>query len=93
MKIKKPSNLSPRMRREAKQINCMAGLIKDQTMLDKLLENSTPAMRAAMLERIGHLLPFVPLEQVTPDCPHCGMRKGSVIDHECVTEANASEAA
>lgn len=83
MRIKKPSSLSPRERREAKQIRCMSGLIKDQAMLDKLLEGSDPAMRAAMLERIEPFLTFTPKELVTPDCPHCGLRKGSAIDHEC----------
>ena len=86
MKIKKPSSLSPRQRRETKQIACMAGLIKNQAMLDKLLDGAGPVMREAMLERVKPHLRFAPKEEVTADCPLCGLRRGTAISHQCLTD-------
>jgi hypothetical protein len=82
--IKKPGNLSAKRRSEEKQISFLASITTDQAALDKLLEGSTPEMRKAMIDRLTPHLPFVPREEVTQDCPHCGLRRGSVINHECL---------
>jgi hypothetical protein len=82
--IKKHPDKSPQRRREEKQISFLASITTDQAQLDKLLEGSTPEMRKAMMDRLTPHLPFVPREEVTQDCPHCGLRRGSIIAHECL---------
>lgn len=79
---KQPPALDPRERRDEKQIQFMAGCIRDQAELDVLLTESKPDLRAAMLERLRPYLRFEP-ETVTADCPRCGLRRGTVIAHEC----------
>lgn len=84
--LKKPAPISPRERREEKQIRFMASQIKDQAALDSFLAGSEPAMREAMLERITPFLSFIPAEEVDSrslDCPDCGMFRGTVIAHKC----------
>ncbi len=83
MRFKRPVSIHPEERRTDKQIDFMASLIKDQAELDKLLADAPPVTREKMLERLRPHLSFVPDAEVTRDCPHCGLRRGSVIAHEC----------
>ena len=82
--IRKPASLSPKRRAEEKQIGFMASMIEDQAMLDKFLEGSTGEMREALLARVTPHLTFTPALEIAPDCPNCGLRKGSAINHECL---------
>ena len=61
----------------------MAMQVTDQATLDNLLAGAQPFVREAMLERLLPYLPFVPREYETPDCPHCGLERGSAIAHSC----------
>lgn len=81
--FKRPLSIRPEERRTDRQVDYMASLIKDQAELDVLLAEAPPATRIAMLDRLRPHLSFVPQEEVTPDCPGCGLRRGSVIAHEC----------
>lgn len=84
--FKRPISIHPQERRDGRQIDFMASLIKGQKELDVLLADAPPATRAAMLDRLRPHLSFVPAQDVTPDCPQCGLRRGSVIAHDCLTE-------
>ncbi len=84
--FKRPVSIDPEERRDERQIKVMAMQIRDQAMLDKLLDGTAPVMREAMLKRLLPYLPFFPKEEVTADCPECGMRRGSVIAHECLVQ-------
>lgn len=85
--FKRPTSIDAQERRDERQIKLMAFQIRDQAMLDKLLEGASPAMRAAMIERLMPYLPFCPKGYVTLDCPECGMKRGSVIPHVCIQSA------
>lgn len=80
--FKQPVSIRPEERRTDRQVDFMASLL-DQADLDVLLADAPPATRAAMLDRLRPHLSFVPAEEVTADCPQCGLRRGSVIAHEC----------
>ncbi len=80
--FKRPSSIDPQERREERDIALYAMAIENQDELDKLLADSSPAMREAMLERLTPHLRFVP--DPTADCPGCGLRRGSVISHQCL---------
>ena len=84
MKLKRPVSISPAERRQERQIKLMAMHIPDQAALELLLMGSSPDMRAAMLEKVRPYLPFTPEEEVNLDCPACGMKRGSILAHECV---------
>ena len=78
------------LRREAAQegeIQRQAALLRDQEDLDELLDGATPAMRTAMIERLRPYLRFTPVDVAEPivDCPRCGLRRGSAIEHACTT--------
>ncbi len=87
---KAPQSIDPQERRDEKQIRCMASVLQ-QHSLDVLLEGARPDMRAAMLERLLPHLKFVPAELLvidieppaSADCPHCGLRRGTVTAHDC----------
>ena len=70
----------------------LAGLIANQAMLDKILEDTAPALRAGVFAKLRPHLPFEPFVQEAPiadtiaDCPTCGLRRGSVIEHECLVQ-------
>ena len=81
-RFKRPAHISAKDRREERLVKVMATQVANQEMLDKLLDGTSPLMRKALLERLLPYLPFAP-EVPTPDCPHCGFRRGSVIAHEC----------
>jgi hypothetical protein len=65
-------------------IRRQAALLRDQAELDELLDGASDQMRQAMIERLAPYLHFVP-EDETPvaDCPTCGMKRGSLIPHDC----------
>ncbi len=69
-----------------REIAAMARRIRDQQDLEKLLDGADDQMRASLIER---LLPYLDFEifavDPTPDCPHCGMKRGSLIPHACVS--------
>ena len=82
--FKAPASIDPAERRAERQVNFMAANgVRRQADLDKLLEGAAPAMRDAMIERIRPMLSFEPEATVTEDCPNCGLRRGSVMDHAC----------
>ena len=81
--FKAPIPIDPQERRDERMVKVMATAILDQQMLDKLLEGSHGEMRSAMIERLRPFLSFAPDLPVIEDCPVCGMRRGSVISHEC----------
>jgi len=83
-KFRAPASIHPQERRDNRMVDLMALQIQDQAQLDKLLEGASPAMREAMLERVTPYLDFTPETVATKDCPNCGLRRGSVIDHECL---------
>ncbi len=87
MKFKRPAAIDPRERRADKQVrfgtSIMARCIQNQDDLDVLLADAKPDMRAAMLERLRPYLSFE-LETVTADCPRCGMKRGTILAHECL---------
>lgn len=87
--FRRPAAADPRDRRDERQIKLMAMAVQNQEMLDALLEGAPPAIRQAMLERLLPYLPFVPQEYDKPvaDCPLCGLRRGALVDHDCVTPA------
>jgi hypothetical protein len=64
----------------------MAMLIHDDRELEMLLAGASSLERAAMLDMIRPYLSFTPGEDVaaTPDCPVCGLYRGSVVPHECL---------
>ena len=66
----------------------LAERIGNQAMLDLVLENApTDAHRALILQYVRRHLSFEP-EQDFPitDCPRCGLRRGSMIAHECIAD-------
>lgn len=81
--FKAPALIDPRLRRNERQVTQMARMIENQEQLDALLAGAGVDLRAAMLERLLPHLRFVPAADPIADCPHCGMRRGSVIPHAC----------
>lgn len=78
-----PASIDPQARRDERRIELMATYgIPDQAALDKLLDGTAPAMRTALIERLTPYLMFAP-ETAVADCPNCGLRRGSAIDHAC----------
>jgi hypothetical protein len=67
------------------EIRRQAALMRDQADLDQFLDGADPAMRTAMIEFLRPFLSFEPIDTLEPsaDCPRCGLRRGSVIEHEC----------
>jgi hypothetical protein len=82
-KFKRPARLNPQERRDERAINLMAMGVPDQNALEVLLAGADAITRRAMIERLRPYLSFEPAE-VTPDCPACGLRRGSVVPHECL---------
>ena len=82
--FKRPVSIHPQERRDERAVKIMASAILNQAMLDKLLEGANPELYAAMMEQLLPHLSFVPADQVTADCPSCGLKRGSVIAHECL---------
>ncbi len=67
-------------------VRMMAMAIPDEQALEDLLRGASPDMRAAMLREIEPYLSFQrTVVEVTPDCPVCGLRRGSAVSHECLT--------
>lgn len=67
-----------------RQIRLMAEQLRDQADVEKLLEGASDEMRAAMLERIAPFIDFEIFDTTpTPDCPNCGMKRGTIIPHHC----------
>jgi hypothetical protein len=84
MKFKRPTSIYPRVKRDERQIKVLAMQLRNQDMLDTLLAGTTQFERDAMMERLRPYLRFE-LVEATPDCPHCGLRRGSAIAHSCQT--------
>ncbi len=77
--------LDPALSDEEQQVRLMATCIPDEAALEDLLRGADPLSREGMLEMIRPYLQFeLSAETTTPDCPLCGLRKGSVIPHECL---------
>jgi hypothetical protein len=81
--FKRPASPDPQERQDERLLKVMALQLQNQEHLDALLAGADPLMRHAMLERILPYLSFVP-EEVTADCPACGMKRGSILPHECL---------
>lgn len=58
--LKRPSPIDPRRKRDERQVKVMASGVRNQKMLDKLLEGASPLDRAAMVARLRPYLPFTP---------------------------------
>ena len=70
---------------EQQEAKLMAMCIANEDELEVLLAGASPAMRAGMLELIRPYLKFtLTAVEVTPDCPVCGLYRGSVVNHECL---------
>ncbi len=70
---------------EELNVRLMAMAIPDEEGLEVLLQGASPHLRAAMLREIEPYLSFKRVTvEVTPDCPLCGLRRGSAISHECL---------
>ena len=82
--FKKPIDMDTLKRQAAREVDILATHIENQAMLDELLKDADPDMRAACLERMAPYLPFVPEDLVIQDCPQCGLRRGSMFPHDCV---------
>jgi hypothetical protein len=66
----------------------LAEKIGNQAMLDKVLEEApSDAARAIIMRYIQKHLAFEP-EQDYPiaDCPRCGLKRGTMIAHECIID-------
>lgn len=70
----------------------MAGLIGNQSMLEKVLDDvqGGPEMRDAVYAMLRPHLLFTPSYEPgdVKDCPTCGMKRGTVIPHECLDEVH-----
>lgn len=64
----------------------MAAKIGNQAMLDQLLAGVAPEREKRLLELLTPHLSFTPGFGID-DCPICGLRRGSMIAHECSTAA------
>lgn len=67
----------------------LAGLILNQPMLEKVLADTAPHLRAGVLEKLKPHLPFTPYVddgQPILDCPKCGLKRGSILPHECLVD-------
>ncbi len=66
-------------------VRMMAMAIPDEQALEDLLRGASPDMRSAMLREIEPYLSFKrEVVEVIPDCPVCGLRRGSAVSHECL---------
>ncbi len=73
---------------DARDVKLLAMAIPDEEALEVLLKGASPDRRAAMLEQIEPYLSFQRQRvEVTPDCPVCGLKRGSAIPHECLGAA------
>ncbi len=70
---------------EELNVRLMAMAIPDEEGLEALLRGASPDLRLAILREIEPYLSFKRVTvEVTPDCPLCGLRRGSAIPHECL---------
>lgn len=70
---------------EEREVRLMALCLESEEELEQLLKGASAENRAAMLEMIGPYLTFPrQIVEVIPDCPECGLRRGSVIPHACL---------
>jgi formate dehydrogenase maturation protein FdhE len=81
--FKRPASVNPKARQDERLLKVMALQLQNQEQLDALLAGADPLMRHAMLERLIPYLSFVP-EEATANCPACGMKRGSILPHECL---------
>lgn len=69
---------------EEREVKLLALCLHNEAELEAVLQGASPQMRAGMLDLIGPYLTFRTELVVTPDCPVCGLKRGSVISHECL---------
>ncbi len=80
--FKRPISIDPQERRDERNVNIMAMQLNPQS-LETLLHGTDPMLREALLVRLRPYLQF-DTEEAIADCARCGMRRGSVIAHECL---------
>lgn len=68
---------------QERELSLMALTLPDEDALEAMLAGAEPMMRKAMIDRLRPFLRFE-VTEVTPDCPVCGLKRGSAIPHECL---------
>lgn len=84
MQYKRPG--AAREARRAAHVALLARRIRNQDQLEQILADCQPGTRQAVFDLIKPHLTFTSAEdsgKPIADCPNCGLRRGSVIQHEC----------